>query len=86
MGSFVVHHRAYHSCEHCGRMLVQDDHLIIFIDAVGRFSIPVCDLRCTLMGFGSVRIFFGDVVIGEARLTDYSSQVKTFTLRWVETE
>ena len=51
-------------------MLVQDDHLIIFIDAVGRFSIPVCDLRCTLMGFGSVRIFFGDVVIGEARLTD----------------
>jgi hypothetical protein len=46
------------------------DHLIIFIDTVGRFSIPVGDLRCTLNGFGSVRIFSGEVVIGEARLTD----------------
>lgn len=38
--------------ELCGRMLVAGDDLALYVDEVGRFSVPVMAVRMTLMGMG----------------------------------
>lgn len=54
--------------EHCGRIIRAGNEMVIFIDAVGRFSLPVRMLTVTLLGLGESTV--SGPVPGCARLSD----------------
>lgn len=53
---FIVREVPWNPYEYCGRMIVRDGHLVIFIDGNGRFEVPVPEVRYVLMGLGAVRV------------------------------
>lgn len=53
---FIVREIPWNPYEYCGRMIVRDGHLVIFIDGTGRFEVPVSEVQYVLMGLGPARV------------------------------
>ncbi|MDD1728308.1 MAG: hypothetical protein LUQ50_04460 [Methanospirillum sp.] len=68
MGAFIETVRQGHRFELCGRIIRDDDGLLIFIDGVGRFSIASGIITATLLGLGDC-VIQGEIP-GSARLSE----------------
>lgn len=53
---FIVREIPWNPYEYCGRMIVRDGQLVIFIDGTGRFEVPVSEVHLVLAGLGPVRV------------------------------
>lgn len=53
---FIVREVPWNPYEYCGRMIVRDGQLVIFIDGTGRFEVPVTEVQYVLMGLGPARV------------------------------
>lgn len=53
---FIVREIPWNPYDCCGRMIVRDGQLVIFIDRTGRFEIPVSEVQYVLMGLGPVLV------------------------------
>jgi hypothetical protein len=54
--SFIVREIPWNPYEYCGRIIVREGHLVLFIDGTGRFEVPVYEVQYVLMGLGPVRV------------------------------
>lgn len=68
MSQFIERIRRSDGYEHCGRILRDGGDLLVFIDEVGRFTLPVGGVTAVILGMGSVNL--SGPSPGSARLSE----------------
>lgn len=68
VSAFVEKVRRSDAFELCGRMIRQEDELLVFIDGIGRFSIASGVVMATLLGLGNCEV--SGPVSGIGRLSE----------------
>lgn len=68
MSGFVEKIRSSDAYELCGRIIRDGDTLLVYIDGVGRFTIPAGVVMATILGLGDGRV--SGPVPGIARLSE----------------
>jgi len=53
---FIVREIPWNPYEYCGRMIVRDVYLVIFIGGTGRFEVLVSEVQYVLMGLGPIEV------------------------------
>ncbi|HWQ63663.1 MAG TPA: hypothetical protein VN429_04535 [Methanospirillum sp.] len=66
MSQFVESEKKSSGFELCGRMIRDNESLVVFIDGVGRFEIPGRVLTGVLAGFGDEELSWGRVRLSES--------------------
>ncbi|HWQ64816.1 MAG TPA: hypothetical protein VN429_10405 [Methanospirillum sp.] len=61
MSQFIVNEKGESGFELCGRIIKENENLVVFVDEVGRFEIPGRVLGCILAGLGDEELSWGRV-------------------------
>ena len=87
MSQFVESEKQSSGFELCGRMIRENDSLVVFIDGVGRFEIPGRVLIGVLAGLGDEELSWGRVRLSESgRGSIWISGWVVMPVRWPGSE